>query len=351
MSGKYKKSERAMKFIASFGEIKMITTVFGVIDMHINDDSNETLIVFDSSGEIKKRLSLSDVISLGDSSEQKEWMSFVLRVVHTHLKLMVAEITRKIEDADREDLLLIMKFLEESRKEVETKFLQESIDAIILSYNKKLEKSNIDESEALALKNNNSKYKDLLKSILEIFNYKLQSIQKVYQKRIIELANDEDGDAADESVVVDHRLRWNANDNDLAAHFLPLIQNKSVIANTGKHDENEIMNVLNMVFEEVYPTKSRREKEESNGKLPIQKVPFTIPFQLRWTTGSISLKRSISSLLKDPKIIFVEKFTDTQRGETPQIAEILRQVMVVPKDDNTGIIKKSVLISRLNDND
>jgi len=344
---RYIKTNNAVKFISSFGEIKMITTVFGVIDMHVEDSSNGSIVYIEESGQIKKQPSISDVIRLGDTSKQKEWQSFVLRNVRIHINYMKEELSKWIDVEGEVEGNKIIKLIDESRIQFNESFSRQNIESKIFSYNKKIQTSKVDGKESLELHDHTGVYVELLDSILEHFEYQTKILQKQFKVRSYQLSKEKQ-EVIKEEVIVSHRLRWNSREGNFESYFSYLVQNGTIVANTGDHSKEEIMNVLKMVFEEVLPTESSRDIYDSNGLLTLEKEPFEIPFKLKWTKGRTVFKREISTQVNKPKTIFIEQFVNKERGEIPSIANILMEFLVMLYEDKSGVWKKSTLITYLN---
>lgn len=343
----YIKTDKAMKFILSFGDIKMITTVFGIIDMHVEDSSNESLVYIEPKGDIKKHPSMSDAIKLEDTSEQKEWKSFVLRNVRIYIKQMIKELEAHVVIAGYIELEEIKKLIAEYNTKLKKQFSSQNIDSKMFAYNSKLQESKISNKEELELHNHSGAYIKLLESIKEYFEYQTKTLDKHYAARIEELSKDKDSPSVNAEIIVDHRLRWNTREDSIVDHFHDLIDNKMITLATRDGSKEEILEILKMVLEEVEPPEKKSEIFSVNGRIHLDKEPFTIPEQLLWKGKTKSFKREISPLVNNPKTIFIEQFENKLRGETPAVARILQQVMLMPYDDGNGLWEESVVIKYL----
>lgn len=347
---KYPKTKAAIEFMAAFDEIKMIATVQGIIDMYVEDISNEALISFDESGAVKDLLSVSDVIKMSDSSVQKEWQSFILRNVRTHLNQMTEELTGWIKVEGEKTCKLIMKQQEDQYATLQKKLTKTAITSRVITYNKQLQESKIKIGPDLKLDPDLTKYMELVNNMLDIFNYQNSKLVKQYKKRINELERDGRLQSQQKEFVVDHRLRWNADVEALEDGFKELIEQGAIGLVSGEDNPEKIMSILKMVFEEIKPPKSRMDVNTSNGKIKMDKKPFVIPELLIWKADRDGFKSAISPLVKNPKSIFIEVFANKERGgEIRRIAKILQQFMIMPSGADGGVWKESVVENYLND--
>lgn len=319
-----------------------------------------------SFGDMKRIIAVAEMVEIcksGDNSEQDDWVDFLRRSGYTPLAQMSDELCRWIDNniktiEEGEDTVQL---IEDYYLDLQETLTQENVLTKILVYNKKLKDSKDKTEKSLMISPDtvdNSMW--IINTLLAEFESHIESVEKCFEEKKEDLKPHK---SARRGVMIDHRLRWNEGKKEFQEFIEELIDDECVTLPLSKGGEKEIKAIFEAVFERVTIEYSQKELRESEGRLPLSEVSFEIPEKLFWNQTPKDFKERFACLIQRPskdakknptlvdpesKTIFIVNFDERGKGETPAIANILTQVFIIPKKIGTGNFDKNSLVTYLN---